>query len=232
MKSASPSPPLDDASRKAMDEWTQVVVGHLTDVFAGRCSLTLDGIRDLGEDSPLIEVLSGILILHEELQTRETQRAQAVQELEQAVSQLRSQNDELLRSRALNEELSTPLMRAGSGVLMLPIIGALDEDRSALIVPKVLDEIKNERAHLVILDITGVSSVDARTAQFLTRLVKAAALLGAKTILAGVKPAVAKALIAIEVDLSKLIAVRDLAAALQFVGLRAQAKLDSVSEPQ
>ena len=116
MKSASPSPPLDDASRKAMDEWTQVVVGHLTDVFAGRCSLTLDGIRDLGEDSPLIEVLSGILILHEELQTRETQRAQAVQELEQAVSQLRSQNDELLRSRALNVDNARASARFMTGL--------------------------------------------------------------------------------------------------------------------
>lgn len=230
MKSETPSLPQDAASRQVLEEWTRVVVGHLTDVFTGRCSLSLDGIRALGEDSPLIEVLSGILILHEELQYREQQRAQAVVELEQAVSQLRSQNDELIRSRALNEELSAPLMRAGSGVLMVPIIGTLDEDRTSIIVPKVLDEIKNERAHLVILDITGVGSVDVRTAQFLTRLVKAAGLLGAKTILAGVKPAVAKALIAIEIDLSKLIAVRDLADALRLVGLRGQAKLDAIAE--
>ena len=60
----------------------------------------------------------------------------------------------------------SPLMRAGNGVLMLPLIGELDEDRSAIIVPRVLDEIKNERARVVILDVTGVGSVDARTAQF------------------------------------------------------------------
>jgi len=214
------------------EEWTQTVVGHLTDVFTGRCTLTMEGIRELGPDSPLLEVLAGICILNEELLNREQQRAEAVKELESAVGQLRSQNQELLRSRALTAELSTPLMRAGNGVLMLPLIGELDEDRSAIIVPRVLDEIKNERARVVILDVTGVGSVDARTAQFLTRLVRASGLLGAQTILAGVRPAVAKALISIDVDLSKLVSVRDLADALRLVGMKGLGSSESIADSQ
>ena len=126
----------------------------------------------------------------------------------------RKQAEELLREtmaqKAVIEaqrqrlaDLSTPLIPITDRILTMPLVGALDPERAEQILTTLLEGVSRTGAAFAILDITGVGSVDVRTAQFLTRLVKAAGLLGAKTILAGVKPAVAKALIAIEIDLSK-----------------------------
>ena len=200
-------------------EWAQIVVSHLTDVFAGRCSITLEQLQALGEESPLLDVLAGIYYLNDELTNRERQRAQAVKDLEATLDQLKAQHAELLASRELTAQLSTPLMRAGRGVLMLPLLGTLDEERTQLIVSSVLSAIKEERAQTIILHLTGVDSVDVRTAQFLSRMVGAAGLLGTKTVLAGISPQVAQAMVQINIDTRKLITVRDLADALRYVGL-------------
>ncbi|HNF97655.1 MAG TPA: STAS domain-containing protein, partial [Pseudomonadota bacterium] len=157
--------------------------------------------------------------LNDELTNRERQRAQAVKDLEATLEQLKAQHAELLASRELTAQLSTPLMRAGRGVLMLPLLGTLDEERTQLIVSSVLSAIKEERAQTIILDLTGVDSVDVRTAQFLSRMVGAAGLLGTKTVLAGISPQVAQAMVQINIDTRKLITVRDLADALRYVGL-------------
>ena len=201
-------------------EWAKIVLGHITDIFADRCTLTREFIQDLGDDGPLAEVLGGVLFLQEELTDRERQRSQAMSELGTALAQLRRQHEDLLRSQALADELSTPLMRAGNGVIMLPLIGEVDDERASLILARVLDTVKAERARSVILDITAIGGINTRSAQFLLRLVTATRLLGARVVLAGATPAVAQALVAMNIDLSSLVSVRDLAEALHHVNSR------------
>lgn len=201
-------------------EWAAIVLGHLTDIFAGRCTLTQDSIHALGDDGPLAEVLGGVLFLHEELTVRERQRSEAMSELGSALAQLRRQHEDLLRSRALAAELSTPLMRAGNGVIMLPLIGEIDEDRASLTLARVLDAVKAERARHIILDITAIGQITARSAQFLLRMITAAQLLGARVVIAGANPGVALALVGLHIDLSSVVSVRDLAEALRLVNAR------------
>jgi anti-anti-sigma regulatory factor len=51
------------------------------------------------------------------------------------------------------------------------------------------------------LDVTGVSTIDAATADHVVRLVRAVQLLGAKGIVAGMRPEVARAIVSLGVDL-------------------------------
>lgn len=60
--------------------------------------------------------------------------------------------------------------------------------------------------HAVILDITGVRTIDTHVAEALLRLARAVRLLGAKTVVTGISPEVAQTL----VDLGDLVTLGDL----------------------
>ncbi|WP_437626963.1 STAS domain-containing protein [Sorangium sp. So ce1151] len=136
--------------------------------------------------------------------------------VEERTAELRERNEELERSRLLlaqlADALSTPLIRLGDRVLMAPLIGGVDDARAASIMDRALSAISAEGAGHVILDVTGVSRMDESTA---SHLVRAAALLGAEAILAGVPPRVATSLVSLGVDLSGVCTVRDVKAALE-----------------
>jgi len=136
-------------------------------------------------------------------------------ELQTALAGLRSQHDALLRSKALTDELSTPIVKAGNGILMMPLIGTLDDARSTLVLERILSAIKEERARFVILDITGVPTIDQSSARYFVRFASATRLLGARAMLAGIRPAVAQSLATLNVDLAGLVAVRNLEEALR-----------------
>jgi rsbT co-antagonist protein RsbR len=60
----------------------------------------------------------------------------------------------------------------------------------------------DHRAHTVILDITGVTTVDSSVADALMRAAKAVQLLGAQAILTGISAEVAQTLVGLGIDLA------------------------------
>lgn len=62
---------------------------------------------------------------------------------------------------------------------MLPLVGQLDEGRSATVTERLLGELHRAGARCVIIDITGIDAVDSMTASLFRSMVKAARLLGA-----------------------------------------------------
>lgn len=70
--------------------------------------------------------------------------------------------------------------------------------------------IRESRARVVILDITGVPAVDSAIANHLLQTAEASRPMGAKIILTGLSSHVAQALVNLGVDLTKLNAVGDL----------------------
>jgi rsbT co-antagonist protein RsbR len=197
------------------EELAKQVVGYLVEIFAGKCSITQESLQNTPDDPALGEIQAGLLFLHEELVARERERAAAMDELQTALAGLRSQHDALLRSKALTDELSTPIVKAGNGILMMPLIGTLDDARSTLVLERILSAIKEERARFVILDITGVPTIDQSSARYFVRFASATRLLGARAMLAGIRPAVAQSLATLNVDLAGLVAVRNLEEALR-----------------
>ena len=64
--------------------------------------------------------------------------------------------------------------------------------------------IEQARARLVLIDITGMPLLDTAGAAGLLRGVRAAALLGARCVLVGVRPEIAQSLVALGVPLAEL----------------------------
>ena len=107
-------------------------------------------------------------------------------------------------------ELSTPVLQVRERLLILPIIGVLDGQRARQLTEQLLRGIRANRARVVVIDITGVASLDANVANHLVLTVEAARLLGARVIVTGLSPEIANTLVNIGVDLGKMSTVGDL----------------------
>lgn len=102
-------------------------------------------------------------------------------------------------------ELSTPLLTIKAGVVVMPLVGAIDSRRAVQILDTLLSGIADTRARYAILDITGVTVVDTQVASALIRAAQAARLLGTQVILTGIRPEVAQTLIGLGTDLSSVL---------------------------
>jgi anti-anti-sigma regulatory factor len=142
-----------------------------------------------------------------------------VRELEAKLELIRAQQDSLEqlnhRQRVALSQLSTPIMEIWDHVLVLPIIGIIDTERSEELMRALLDAIAHGRARCAILDITGVEVVDTSIAGHLLQVVRAAQLLGAYCVVTGVTPNVAQTLVAIGAELANVTTLRDLKQGLQ-----------------
>lgn len=107
-------------------------------------------------------------------------------------------------------ELSTPVLQLREGLLMLPIVGLIDSRRARQLTDGLLHAVRSARARVVVLDITGVPNVDSKVANHLVQTVEAVRLMGATTILTGLSPSIARALVVLGVDLSAMRTVADL----------------------
>jgi rsbT co-antagonist protein RsbR len=107
-------------------------------------------------------------------------------------------------------ELSTPVLPVREGLLILPIIGVIDPQRARQLTEQLLHGIRTNRASVVVIDITGVPSIDSNVANHLVQTVEAARLLGATAIVTGLSPEIAQTLVTIGVDLTKMNTVGDL----------------------
>src|SRR5215467_1851946 len=107
-------------------------------------------------------------------------------------------------------ELSTPVLQVRERLLILPIIGVIDPQRARQVTEQLLRGIRANRARVVVIDITGVPSVDSTVANHLVQTVDASRLMGATVIVTGLSAEIAQTLVTIGVDLSKMKTVGDL----------------------
>ena len=133
-------------------------------------------------------------------------------------------------SRRANEilEIATPVVQVWEGVMLAPLIGSLDSQRTQQLMEKLLESIVDTRSSVALIDITGVPSIDTQTARHLVEAVSAVRLLGADVILTGIRPAIAQTLVHLGVDLSGVTTRSSLSSglrvALEIVGLRVSEK--------
>jgi rsbT co-antagonist protein RsbR len=112
-------------------------------------------------------------------------------------------------------ELSTPVLQVRPRLLILPIIGVLDSQRARQLTEQLLGAIQSHRAKLVVIDITGVASIDVEVANHLVQTVEASRLMGANAIVTGLSSTIAQTLVDLGVDLSMLRTVGDLQGGLE-----------------
>ena len=101
-------------------------------------------------------------------------------------------------------EMSTPVTKIWDGVLFAPIVGIVDSKRSVDIMNKALSSIADTRASTLLLDIGGVAVVDTAVANHLIKIAKAAVLMGCKTIISGISPAIAQTIAELGIDLGAI----------------------------
>jgi rsbT co-antagonist protein RsbR len=120
------------------------------------------------------------------------------------------------RERVIHEqqeairELSTPVLQLREHLLILPIIGVLDSSRARQLTEQLLGAIQEKRAKVVVIDITGVATIDRTVANHLVQTVEASRLMGASTILTGLSSDIAQTLVDLGVDLGMMKTVGDL----------------------
>ena len=86
----------------------------------------------------------------------------------------------------------------------------LDGQRARQLTEQLLRGIRANRAKVVVIDITGVPTIDSTVANHLVQTVEASRLMGASVIITGLSSDIAQTLVTLGVDLSKVNAVGDL----------------------
>ncbi|CAM4114551.1 Stressosome protein RsbRA [Mycobacterium basiliense] len=127
-----------------------------------------------------------------------------------AVSFVQERERVIRQQQEAIRELSTPVLQVREQLLILPIIGVLDSQRARQVTEQLLRAIRANRAKLVVIDVTGVPTIDSTVANHLVQTVDASRLMGASVIITGLSSDIALTLVTIGLDLSKMNAVGDL----------------------
>jgi anti-anti-sigma regulatory factor len=134
---------------------------------------------------------------------------------------LLAQQQELI---SLIEQVSIPIAVVFPQLLVVPLVGRIDQRRAQMLIERVLEATVAHQADVVLIDISGVPLFDTQVAQALVQTAKAAGLLGARIVLVGISPEIAQTVVQLAINLSGLVAHSTLregiAYALQLQGRR------------
>jgi anti-anti-sigma factor len=146
--------------------------------------------------------------VNSELEQRVAARTHDLQQMVDSQYQL---TNELQQSLAAQQELnrviaslSLPIIPIDDHVLVVPIIGTVDQQRLQAIQQSLLQQAQTHRAHTVILDITGVAVIDTTVAVGFAQIAKAAQLIGTRVLIVGIRPEVAQTLAELRIDLGRI----------------------------
>jgi CHASE3 domain sensor protein/anti-anti-sigma regulatory factor len=119
-------------------------------------------------------------------------------------AQIAEQLDVIDQQQTMIRDMSVPVLPLLASTLVMPLVGALDSQRLALMQEQALQALQRSSARQLILDITGVPIVDTQVALGLTQLVQAAQLLGTRVSIVGIRPEVAQALVGLGISLPNI----------------------------
>jgi rsbT co-antagonist protein RsbR len=176
--------------------------------------------RDRSETGMLAAAFNRMIaVLREQREQMQRQQVAIVQrnrQLEQALERAEAATTEREALATTVRELSVPVVSILEGVIVVPLVGEIDEQRAQALRSQLLEGISDRRARIAIVDITGVPVVDATLASWLIKTADAAGLLGARCVLVGISSEVAQALVAGGADLDRLITYADLRGAVEY----------------
>ncbi|MDR7073392.1 STAS domain-containing protein [Fictibacillus barbaricus] len=95
------------------------------------------------------------------------------------------------RTRELTDlikEISSPVIPVTDNIVVIPLIGKYNELRSKDMLEHTLTALPAHHAQFVILDLTGIKSIDTTMIDMLNKLVSSARLFGMETLLVGISP--------------------------------------------
>jgi rsbT co-antagonist protein RsbR len=136
--------------------------------------------------------------------------------LHEAQERLAEREGALEAQSRLIQELSAPIVPIHEGVLVLPLVGAVDSRRASQIMESALEQIVTYQADVLILDITGVPVVDTGVANYILQMARAVTLLGSRVILVGIGAEIAQTIVQLGVELRDMTTLANLQAGIAF----------------
>lgn len=116
------------------------------------------------------------------------------------------------------QELLMPIVPVTNGVAVFPIIGELNEDRSQYILEKTLEESKRLQLQHLIIELSGIVTIDTMVAHNLNSIFNALKLLGVEPVLTGLSAEVTRSVISFGIDFKDISIYRNLQGALESIG--------------
>jgi len=139
----------------------------------------------------------------------EKARAEAqAHELSDANELMTAQLDQQQQLLDLVTTLESPAVPLADGVLFVPVVGHIDTRRAQGLTNRLLQDVSEQRARLVVLDISGVTTMDTSVARALMNTTQAIRLLGCEVTLSGISAAVAITLIHLGVNMEGIATAR------------------------
>ncbi len=188
---------LSTARETLLIEW-----GLHTIILIGMTSaITLIGMRER-------QALDTALHTQEQFETQARILVHTNKALEKTNNILFHKNAEQDRMRTLISMLETPTITLADGVLFAPVVGTLDQHRAQTFTNKLLREVHQRHIRRVLLDLTGVSTIDAPVAQALIQMTEALRLLGCSITITGISAQVATTITELDINLDSITTAR------------------------
>jgi rsbT antagonist protein RsbS len=104
-------------------------------------------------------------------------------------------------------------------LLLVPLQGEMTDDVASRLMSEVLERIYRDGSSGLVIDITGLWIIDSHLCSVLSQISDAAALMGAQTVICGMKPEIALTLETMGVQLDNITSSLDLEGALSLLGV-------------
>ncbi len=127
--------------------------------------------------------------------------AQVDHEGAQIIAELERRSAEQTEREDMAAALTVPLIRVTDQVLVAPLVGTVDQKRLYYIRSSLMQGLENQRARVVLIDLTGVARIQNEATNLLAQLLSAIELMGCKVVLTGISRSLAQTLLAQETTL-------------------------------
>ncbi len=182
----------------------KVRIDRIEDILASVAAGDMEARIQTETEDDFSGIEAAIDLLINDLTEELRQREKVQKELESKLEKIQEQQKTILQQQEDLLELSSPVSKVWDNILILPVIGTLDSQRTQVMMENLLQKIVDTGCTISILDITGVPTVDTQVANHLLKTVTAARLLGAECIISGISPAIAQTIVHLGIDLSTI----------------------------
>jgi PAS domain S-box-containing protein len=157
--------------------------------------------------------ITGVVITFQDISGRQQAEADRLADLEE---RRRTQEHLVELQQVQIANLSTPLIPLAEQVVLMPLIGLLDAQRSTQVTTMLLEGIAAHQAKVAIVDVSGVPIMDTPAANALIRAARAARLLGTELVVTGLRPEVAQTLVGLGSDLTEVVTANTLQTGVKY----------------
>ncbi|MEH7883647.1 STAS domain-containing protein [Bacillus sp. JJ1609] len=165
---------------------TNFIAAHFAGVFSGLFGTNIwyKVVQDQVEDHEysIVEYFPSDVTVSQNIhELARKKEAEQIGHLEKLVAEKTKELKELI------EKLSSPTIPVLEGIVVVPLIGAYDEERSEKLLVNTLNNLPAHKANYLVLDLTGLDQdLGPHTVSMIEKMALAASLIGTTTILVGI----------------------------------------------